>query len=67
MTVDLLRRGLKLSHLRIVAALGEAGQIGLAAARIGVTQPAASRLLAEVERIAGHPVHRRAGRGICAR
>lgn len=61
---DLLRRGLKLSHLRLLAALLETGQLGLAAARLGVAQPAASRLLAEVERITGHPVHSRTGRGL---
>jgi len=60
----LLRRGLKLSHLRLMAALGETGAIGLAAARLGITQPAASRLLAEVEDLTGRPVHQRAGRGI---
>ena len=60
----LLRRGLKLAHLRLMAALGETGAIGLAAARLGVTQPAASRLLAEVEDLVGHPLHARSGRGI---
>jgi DNA-binding transcriptional LysR family regulator len=60
----LLRRGLKLSHLRLLAALGDAGQLTQAAAAIGVTQPAASRLVAEIERIVGHPVHERTGRGI---
>ena len=60
----LLRRGLKLSHLRLMAALAEAGQLGLAADRLGIAQPAASRLLAEVERITGQPVHLRTGRGI---
>ncbi|WP_434614070.1 LysR substrate-binding domain-containing protein [Tabrizicola sp. M-4] len=60
----LLRRGLKLSHLRLMAALAEAGQLGLAADRLGIAQPAASRLLAEVERIAGRSVHQRTGRGI---
>ncbi len=57
-------RGLKLSHLRLLAAVLETGQIGLAADRLGITQPAASRLLAEVERITGRPVHRRTGRGL---
>ena len=61
---DLLRKGLKLSHLRLMAALAETGQIGLAAAQMGIAQPAASRLLAEVERIAGQPLHLRTGRGI---
>lgn len=60
----LLQRGLKLSHLRLLAALVDTGQITLAAERIGVAQPAASRLLAEVERIVGQPVHARTGRGM---
>ena len=59
----LVQRGLKLSHLRLLAALADAGQITQAADRIGVAQPAASRLLAEVERIVGAPVHQRTGRG----
>ena len=61
---DLLRRGVKLAHLRLMAALAETGQLGLAAELMGVAQPAASRLLAEVERITGQPVHQRTGRGI---
>jgi molybdate transport repressor ModE-like protein len=60
----LLRKGLKLSHLRLLAALGETGQLTQAAQAIGISQPAASRLVAEVERIIGHPVHERSGRGI---
>ena len=60
----LLQRGLKLSHLRLMAALAETGQLGLAADRMGITQPAASRLLAEVEQIAKVQVHERTGRGI---
>jgi DNA-binding transcriptional LysR family regulator len=60
----LIHRGLKLSHLRMMSALAQTGQIGLAADRLGLTQPAASRLLAEVERIVGAPVHARVGRGV---
>ncbi len=60
----LLRRGLKLSHLRLLAALADTEQLTQAAAAIGVTQPAASRLIAEIERIVGAPVHERTGRGI---
>ncbi|NBE07827.1 LysR family transcriptional regulator [Paragemmobacter ruber] len=63
-TDDLLRRGVKLAHLRLMAALAETGQLGLAADLMGVAQPAASRLLAEVERITGQPLHQRTGRGI---
>jgi len=62
---DLLQnRGLKLSHLRLLCLLVETGQIGAAADRLGIAQSAASRLLAEVEAIVGHPVHERVGRGI---
>ncbi|MDB5664411.1 LysR substrate-binding domain-containing protein [Cypionkella sp.] len=60
----LIQRGLKLSHLRLLAALAETSHISLAADRIRSTQPAASRLLAEVERIVGQPVHHRTGRGM---
>jgi DNA-binding transcriptional LysR family regulator len=60
----LAKKGLKLSHLRLLAALAESGQIGQAAERLNIAQPAASRLLAEVERIVGSPVHSRTGRGI---
>ena len=56
--------GLKLLHLRLIKAIADTGQISAAAGRIGISQPAASRLLAEVEQLIGHPVHTRAGRGI---
>jgi DNA-binding transcriptional LysR family regulator len=55
---------LKLPHLRLIAALGTTGQLSMAATQTGISQPAASRLLAEVEQIIGHPVHTRQGRGI---
>lgn len=60
----LLSRGLKLSHLQMMAAFAETGQIGRAAERLGIAQPAASRLLSEVEEILGQPVRARAGRGV---
>lgn len=60
----LLRKGLKLSHLRLLASLVDAEQLTQAAAEIGITQPAASRLVAEIEQIVGAPVHERTGRGI---
>jgi DNA-binding transcriptional LysR family regulator len=63
-TDALLNRGIKLSHLRMMAAFAEAGQIGAAAQALGITQPAASRLLSEIERIVGTPVHSRSGRGV---
>lgn len=61
---SLTQKGLKLSHLRLLAALADTGQISQAAALLSITQPAASRLLSEVERIVGAPVHCRTGRGM---
>ncbi len=60
----LLRRGLKMAHLRLLAALGATRQMGAAAVQMGITQPAASRLMAEVERITGTALHLRTGRGL---
>ncbi|MBC7480097.1 MAG: LysR family transcriptional regulator [Pseudorhodobacter sp.] len=60
----LLRRGLKLSHLRLMAALADTGQLTQAATSIGISQPAASRLVTEIETIIGAVVHERTGRGI---
>jgi DNA-binding transcriptional LysR family regulator len=60
----LLRRGLKLAHLRVLAALGRSGQVSAAAASLSISQPAASRLLAEAQRIAGAELYRRHPRGI---
>ena len=64
MTPTYLARGLKLSHLRLLAELVRAGGLGQAAAAISISQPSASRLMAELEQIAGSPLYRRAGRGI---
>lgn len=60
----LVRRGLKLAHLRVAAALGRTGQVSAAAAELAMSQPAASRLLAETERIAGAALYQRHARGI---
>lgn len=61
---SLLSRGLKLSHLRLMVALAATPSLGQAAEALGITQPAASRLLAEIDRICGYRVHLRAGRGL---
>jgi hypothetical protein len=55
---------LKLSHLRLLAAMADTGQIGRAAERVGITQPGASRLMVEIGRVVGQPVHARQGRGV---
>lgn len=57
-------RQLKPAQLRLLAELAETGALGLAAARIGIAQPAASRLLAEMEAHLGLDLHERQGRGL---
>lgn len=60
----LLRKGLKISHLRLADALAQEKQLSSAALIMGIAQPAASRLASEAERIIGAPLYTRAGRGI---
>lgn len=60
----LTRRGLKLAHLRLLATLEETGQISAAASQLAMSQPAASRLLAELDRVAGVALYRRHARGV---
>lgn len=60
----LIRRGLKLSHLRLLSVLAETGQIRAAATQLAMTQPAASRLLAELDTITGAKLYQRHPRGV---
>ena len=60
----LIRAGLRLPQLRLLLAIADIGQISGAAAQVGMTQPAASRLLAELERTAGAPLFDRHPRGV---
>ncbi|MCJ8141096.1 LysR family transcriptional regulator [Falsirhodobacter halotolerans] len=55
---------LKLSHLRLIAAVAELGQLQVAAAQLALTQPAASRMLADIERIVRAPVFERHPKGM---
>lgn len=57
-------RRLKPVQLRLLAELSQVGALGVAAVRIGVAQPAASRLLADMEDLLGLPLHERQGRGL---
>lgn len=57
-------RQLKPSQLRLMAALSVAEGLGRSADRIGISQPAASRLLAEMEDLLGLRLHERQGRGL---
>lgn len=61
---NLFQRGLKISHLRMIVAMEETGQISLAAGMLQTSQPAASRLLSEMEAILGTRLCDRGARGI---
>jgi DNA-binding transcriptional LysR family regulator len=60
----MIRRGLKVSHLRLFAALAESGQMSAAANALAISQPAASRLAAETARITGARLYQRTSRGV---
>lgn len=60
----LLRNSLKLSHMRLIVALREHGQISAAAHALNVSQPAASRMIAEMEAILRVPLCVRLARGV---
>ncbi|MDU8941819.1 LysR family transcriptional regulator [Ovoidimarina sediminis] len=62
MELDLTR--LNLRHLRLIHGIGETGQISLAAERMGISQPAASRSLSDIERLIGAPLFERRVRGM---
>jgi DNA-binding transcriptional LysR family regulator len=60
----LARGGLKLGHLRMVAALDEHGQVSAAASVLNISQPAASRMIAEIESLVGAAICERLPRGV---
>jgi DNA-binding transcriptional LysR family regulator len=63
-TEGLLRSGLKVSHLRMIVALEDSGQVSAAAHMLNITQPGASRMIAEMEDMLGVPLCRRLPRGV---
>ncbi|MGY9047835.1 MAG: LysR family transcriptional regulator [Rhodobacterales bacterium] len=63
-TAKLMQRGLRLPQLRLMIALEDTGQISGAATQMGMTQPAASRLLAELEKTSRVKLYQRHARGI---
>jgi DNA-binding transcriptional LysR family regulator len=63
-TEGLLRSSLKVSHMRMIVAIEDSGQISAAAHMLNITQPAASRMIAEMEDILGVPLCRRLPRGV---
>ncbi|MGF1630821.1 MAG: LysR family transcriptional regulator [Kiloniellaceae bacterium] len=63
-TAERIARRLKLPHLRLTLALANTGQISAAARVLHMSQPAASRMLAEMERLLGTPVCVRGPKGV---
>lgn len=61
---ELVRRGLRFPQLRLMVALQETGRISDAAAQLAMSQPAASRLLAELERTLNATLYERHPRGV---
>ncbi|MBP1853038.1 LysR family transcriptional regulator [Rhizobium halophytocola] len=51
-------------HLGLIRSIADKGQISLAANALAITQPAASRMLAEIERMVGSPVFIRTPKGM---
>lgn len=60
----LLRAGLKLRHLMMLVALDDHRKLHRAADAMNLSQPAASKMLAEIERMVGVPLFERLPRGI---
>jgi DNA-binding transcriptional LysR family regulator len=61
-----LRARLRTRHLLLLSAIGEEGNIGRAAVMLSMSQPAASRLLRELEEIIGADLFERQARGVKA-
>ncbi len=55
---------LNLRHIRLIDAIARTGQISLAAERLAITQPAASRTLAEIENLVGSSLFDRRPKGM---
>jgi DNA-binding transcriptional LysR family regulator len=60
----LLRTRLKLRHLLLLVALDEDCKLSTAAARLNLSQPAASKMLGEIETLVGVPLFNRLARGV---
>ncbi|MFB2550540.1 LysR family transcriptional regulator [Ensifer soli] len=60
----MFRPGLKISHLRLILAVEEHRQVSAAAHALNMSQPAASRMLGEIEAIFRTPLCERVARGV---
>ncbi|MFT3907302.1 MAG: LysR substrate-binding domain-containing protein [Steroidobacteraceae bacterium] len=60
----LLARHLKLQHLRVIAGIERHGSLRQAALALGLSQPALTRTLHEIELLVGAPLFERSTRGV---
>src|SRR3954447_14558441 len=61
---DRIERRLKLHDLRVLMAVVQAGSMGKAATRLGTSQPAISRAIADLEHMLGVPLLDRGSQGV---
>ena len=61
-----IQNKLQLKHFRLLHSIHVCGQLALAAERLFMTQPAASRMLGEIERVVGQSVFTRHPKGMSA-
>ncbi len=61
---ELVSRGIKLRQLALLVAVESSGQLSRAAGMMNMTQPAASRMLSDLERIFGAALTQRHSRGV---
>ncbi len=59
-----LAQRLKAPHLRLILKIAETGQLQIAASTLAMSQPAASRILAEIEAGTGSPLFVRHPKGM---
>ncbi|RDL45112.1 LysR family transcriptional regulator [Marinomonas piezotolerans] len=59
-----LSKHLKLTQLRLIAIIAEYGQLSIAADELAITQPAASRMLSEIESVLGTKLFTRHAKGM---
>ncbi|PXF28895.1 LysR family transcriptional regulator [Pokkaliibacter plantistimulans] len=59
-----IAKNLKINQLRLISAIAEHGQLGLAADELTLTQPAASRMLSEIENTLGAKLFERHAKGM---
>lgn len=60
----ILRTPLKLRHLNLLVALDDTRKLHRAASQLNLSQPAASKMLGEIEKLVGVPLFERLARGV---